>query len=122
MNDQPQPSTPSTIASIMLRSADPVRLAAWYSSVLEIEFDEMVAEGCFGSLGTLQIGILPGPPALATAASRLALTYEVADFDRTAKMLAKIGTLAAADTIDTGQRMVFLRDPDGNELALVERR
>ena len=106
------------VAGIMLRSADPVRLAAWYNQVLGVHFDEMVVEGCFGILGAIQIGILPGPANTPDRVTRCAVTYTARDFDATLQTLARMGTMYTLETVNAAQRLVFLRDADGNELAI----
>ena len=110
----------ASIASIMIRSADPMRLAAWYAEVIGANFDERLDAGCFGTLGDLQFGILPTKPAPAPSTSRLAITYAITEFDETLKLLARYNIAYHSTQATPSQRIAYLRDPDDNELALVE--
>ena len=107
------------LAGIMIRSADPMRLAAWYAEVLDVTFDERLPEGCFGYLGELQFGILPTRVTSRPIQSRVALTYVVANFDDILRTLARFDVPYRTEQIEADQRIAYLRDPDANELAIV---
>ena len=108
------------VTSVMIRSVDPMRLAAWYSEILEVQFDERLPEGCFGALSGVQFGILQSKISSKHSDSPIALSYAVPEFDVTIRKLDRCHVRYTIEQINPTRRVAYLRDPDLNQLAIIE--
>ncbi len=110
------------IGGIMIRAADVDAMAAWYETALGVVLDVEANGGRYGILSTdagdLNVGIAPRPANMHRGAPTVALTFRVADFDAHLARIRAARLFIREELQDDEGRFAYLRDPEGNEIAL----
>jgi len=110
----------SSIQSILLASADPVRLRKWYVDAFDVQPD---ADGFLnlGSVGVLVDGRDDVDPVTAEP-GRVILNHHVPDIHASARRLDELGApwVSAVEYRDAGLWFGTVEDPDGNYVQVIQ--
>lgn len=114
---------PPTVTSLLLASADPERLHAWYSAALEPAEDAAMNQYRVLRFGTVHVlidsrddvgGRNPEP-------GRVILNFEVADARAVAQRMTELGSSWLAELEDRdGSLFATAIDPDGNYVQIIQ--
>ncbi len=110
------------ICGVMIRARDVATLALWYELALGVTMDVEANGGRYGILqtpgGELNIGIVPRPDNMHFGGPTVALTFRVSNFTERLAQLKAHNLFVREELADETGRFAYLRDPEGNEIAI----
>ncbi len=110
------------VTAVLIRAKNVGLVADWYAIVLGFDMQVERDGARYGevqtSAGRVQLAITPRPDNMPSGAPTVALTWRVADFDAAIAHLEALEIPVRARMADETGRFAFLRDPEGNEVAL----
>lgn len=112
----------ASLDTVIVTTADPERLAAWYRDVLQLETWERYPRHLGQKVGGIWFGLDEG--AGARSGGAVVAWFHVPDLQATFDRAAATGVelLEAPTDKPMGYRLARVRDPDGNVVGLAQKR